>query len=198
MSSSSDQVATEEPASSPDKPWAELNLRERAGVVVEVVLAGGLVLGAIGFVVAGTVISTLQLFEARPPSRHCEVERSHCLTTIPARVRFADALSFTTSADRPPYIRQVYLPEGPTPAPGTRVTLEEWKGHVISFVDPKRGRRHTVDWPNHDDDVGTAIVFNVFFWGGVALLVTAWLAVRSNERAAAARTGVSERHAQTS
>jgi hypothetical protein len=153
----------------------------------------------IGFVVVGMVISTLQLFEPRPPSHQCEVvAQRHCLMAIPARVQFADALSFTTSADRPPYIRQVYLTDGPSPAPGTRVTLEEWDDHVVSFIDPKGGRRHTSAWPDHGDDLGTAVVFNLFFWGMVALLVGGVLAGRRNERHAAARAELTEQPARTS
>lgn len=199
MSSTSDQPVTEDPPDWPDTPWAELDRSKRTELILGWVIGGGILLGVIGFVVVGTVVATLQVFEPRPPSHHCElVAQRHCLTAIPARVQFADTLSFTTSADRPPYSREISLPAGPTPAVGTRVTLEEWNDHVVSFIDPTGRRRHTSAWPDHGDDLGTAIVFNVSFWGMVAFVVAAWLEGRRNERHAAARAGLTEQPARTS
>ena len=186
-------------AEAEDKPWAEMTRRERAGMVVGMIVGAGFLLGIVAFIVAGSVISTHEAFAPGPPARVCAAgETRHCLASIPAHVRTATASSFVVSTDRPPYVRDIAAPDGPLPAAGTRITLEEWKGEVIAIVDPEHGRRHTADWPDRGEKVGTAIVFDLFLLGPVGLCLAGWFSERKERRQNAALAGVSERHAQTS
>ena len=82
-----DELVTADPPDWPDTPWSELDRSKRTEVILGIVVGGGITLAVIGFVVVGMVISTLQLFEPRPPSHQCEVvAQRHCLMAIPARV----------------------------------------------------------------------------------------------------------------
>jgi hypothetical protein len=162
-------------------------------------IAAGVVLAltALGFLVAA-IEETRWAFTTVVPARLCgDGQGGPCVTRTPALVVAANGSRFTASYDEARRARGVHVVDGPAPAVGSHVVLEEWKDRLVSVLGPSGQRRHAEEWPDlrHDLGEGLGAILGLLLSGGALIWMIALLTAPRPRRAPAA--AVSEELART-
>jgi hypothetical protein len=184
-----------------DKPWSEMHWVEQGWVVLWGVVGGVLVLALVALLVAVAVNETRWTFTTVHTERVCSAgHHGDCITRTRGLVKSIDEAGFTVAIDRAPYRRTVTSLIDPAPAVGTRVSMEDWHGRLVSIVTPARGRLHTNQWPSPRKDASEALAAWAALLFIPVLYLGAWLVEwrgRRRSRAAGALPSP-EQHAHPS